>query len=196
VKRALLMLGVPVIAIAVAVCTRRAPVPEARPWEPRAEQPRATPAANAWVATMPSRPVHAEAPPERAPEPLHPAGPKPATDSRTALMESRVPALAVAALQQVDSPRQRLLAQSRGPGESRIAQVSRLSERSQDALARLRAARAGAQGEQRARLDRAIHAIERNQGYRTRIVAGRPPPPMGRAGTSDGPVPQIEKPAP
>jgi hypothetical protein len=71
--------------------------------------------------------------------------------------------------------------------------VDSLRARSEGALTRLREARATATAEERSRIDRAIHAIERNQSFRTRIIAGRTVPPSGRAGTAEGPVPQIEK---
>jgi len=195
VKRPFLLLAVPAAAIAVAVLTHRTEPSPDTVATPRAAAPEpASTAATTWVATAPARAARPEAPAAR-PAPPHPAGPKPDTESRRALMESQVPALAVATLEQAESPRQRLLERRRGPSEARLAQIDSLRERSEGALTRLREARATATGEERARIDRAIHAIERNQGFRTRIIAGRQVPPGGRAGTGEGPVPQFDKPA-
>jgi hypothetical protein len=191
VKRALYLLALPAAAAVVAVFSRTPAPPPAPAGAPPVVAPsRASTRTSTWVTTAPGHTTRAE---ERAAKAPHQAGPKPPTDSRTALMDSHVPALAVASLNQADSPRQRLLSGYRGPSEARLAQVERLSERSETALARLKAARAEAQGEERARIDRAIAAIGRNQSFRTRIVAGRTPPTRARPGTGEGPVPQYDK---
>jgi hypothetical protein len=194
VKRPFLMLAVPAVAIAIAVLTHRAEPTPGKVATPRAAAPApASTAGTTWVATAPARAATRPEAPAARPAPPHPAGPKPDTESRRALMESQMPALAVATLEQAESPRQRLLERRRGPSETRLAQVDSLRERSEGALTRLREARATATGEERARIERAIHAIERNQGFRTRILGGRTPPPPGRTGTGGGPVPQFEK---
>jgi hypothetical protein len=123
-----------------------------------------------WVATAPARGVpHAAILAAAAPK----TGPKPATESRTALMESKVPVVAALSIDNVGSvgtPRERLLQQSRGASETRQVQLDNLSDRAAAYLARLEAERVHATGEERARIDRNIAAVKRNQSFRGRIV--------------------------
>jgi hypothetical protein len=94
-------------------------------------------------------------------------------------MDSHVPVVATLSVDQLGSPRERLLA-AHGTGEARQAQLDRLSDRTAAHLEKLRTERAQATGEERARLTRTIENLERNQSMRRRVmgttvhVAARP----------------------
>jgi len=173
VKRALWLLPVPVAALALAMFADRPepPVEHAPAVTKPSPSPPATAATDStWVAVVPTRTAPRAVAATAAPPKT---GPKPPTESRTALMDSRVPIAPALSIDNVGTPgtaRERLLAQSRGPSESRQVQLDRLSDRADAYLARLNAQRAQATGEERARIDRDIAAIKRNQAFRARIV--------------------------
>jgi hypothetical protein len=167
VKRVLWLLPVPLAAAAFAVYTQRAP--EQRPQAPSADEPARPAAAIAgptWVATKaPPRPPR----PLLAPKPNETTGPKPVTASREALMDSHPPVVAPLSVEQLGSPRERLLAMH-GTTEARQAQLDRLSDRTRARIETLQAERARATGEERARLTEQIKRLERNQAMRARIT--------------------------
>ena len=172
-KRALWLAPIPIAALAFAMFTDR-PEPRVEHAAALTEPSPASPAAandSTLVATAPSRPapravIAAAASPR--------TGPKPPTESRTALLESRVPVVPALSIDNVGTPgtpRERLLAERRGgASEMRQVQLDRLSDRADAYLARLKAERTHATGEERARIDRNIAAIKRNQSFRARIV--------------------------
>jgi hypothetical protein len=176
-KRALWMLPLPAAALAFALLSHRQPTPV----EPAAAV--TTPATGAatgtvtgptWVATLPARNT-----PRAVVAPVAPprSGPKPPTESRTALMESKVPVVPAMSIDHVGTPREQLLQERRGASESRQVQLDQLSDRTAAYLARREAERSHATGEERARIDRNIATIKRNQSFRARIVTttGRVP---------------------
>ena len=169
-KRALWLLPLPAAALAFALLSQKPPAP-AGPAEavttPATGATTATVTGPTWVATVPTRNtpraiISPEAPPR--------TGPKPPTESRTALMESKVPVVPAMSIDHVGTPREQLLQERRGASESRQVQLDQLSDRAEAYLARLRAERAHATGEERARIDRNIASIKRNQSFRARIV--------------------------
>jgi hypothetical protein len=170
VKRALWLVPIPIAALAFAMFTDR-PEPQVEHAAAVTKPSPASPAPasdSTWVATIPNRTA-----PRAVAAAVPKAGPKPPTASRTALLESRVPvapALSIDNLGTEQSPRERLLSQGRGASETRQVQLDTLSNRANAHLARLQAERALATGEERARIDRDIAAIKRNQSFRARIV--------------------------
>jgi hypothetical protein len=168
VKRALWLLPVPLAAVALAVLTQRMPEPRAAaPAADEPAQPVAVTTGPTWVATKtPPRPPRGALP---APAPRETTGPKPITASREALMDSHPPVVATLSIDQLGSPRERLLA-THGTGEARQAQLGRLSDRTAAYLEKLRAERAQATGDERTRLTQTIKTLERNQSMRTRIM--------------------------
>ena len=180
-KRVLWLLPVPLAAVVVASLSRtpeRAEAPDVASTAPQ----RAQPAAETWVTTtMPPRPSRAAlvvAPGTAA------AGPKPMTEARTALQESRVPVVAPLSIDQLGTPRERLFAATHGPSQARQAQLDHLSDRAASHLEHLRELRAHATTpEERTHLDQSIARVEKNQSYRARIVKSTVRSPA-RPGTS------------
>jgi len=168
VKRALWLLPVPLAAMALAVVTQHAPERTTRtPVADEPPRPAAVSTGSTWVATkMPPRPPRAALP---APAPHEMAGPKPVTASREALMDSHPPVVAPLSVEQLGSPRERLLAMH-GTTEARQAQLDRLSDRTAAHIERLRAEQARATGEDRARITTEIKRLERNQSMRARVM--------------------------
>jgi hypothetical protein len=167
VKRALWLLPVPVVAI-IAASLVRAPhqTGPAAHAAVAPSEPAAT-ATSTWVTTTTlPHPPHAAVVAAQA----RARGPKPLTDSRTALMDSRPPAVSTLAIDQFTSPRDRLFAATHGASETRQEQLDRLSDRAKAHLERLEAARAQATGDERVRLDRTIARVEQNQAYRAKVV--------------------------
>ncbi len=166
-KRVLWLLPVPLAAMAFAVHAQRAPerrAPATAPDEPA--QRAAAIAGPAWVATKaPPRPPRALP----APRPNEATGPKPVTASREALMDSHPPVVAALSVEQLGSPRERLLAMH-GTTEARQAQLDRLSDRTRARIEQLKTERAQATGDDRARLTEQIRRLERNQAMRGRIM--------------------------
>jgi hypothetical protein len=167
VKRALWLLPVPLAALALSLFTQREP--ERRVPAPAADEP-ARPAAlstsSTWVATkIPPRPPRALT----APGAKATTEPKPITASRQALMDSHPPVVATLSVEQLGSPRERVLAMH-GTTEARQAQLDRLSSRTAARIERLQAERAQATGEDRARLTDEIKRLERNQSMRARVM--------------------------
>lgn len=167
-NRAIWLLPVPLAAIVVASFVG---APRSAPSSQPAEPVRAAPVADAptWVATRtpPHPPEHAS-----APGPLvrrDPAMPKPMTPGRAALAESHPPIVATLSIDQLGTPRERLLA-SRGATEARQAQLDRLGDRTATHLEKLREQRRHASGEERAKLDETIRVLEKNQSLRSRVV--------------------------
>ena len=196
-KRAVWLLPVPLLAIAVAVLAPRAPGRRA-PVKPVAEETKPATVATAptWVATkIPPRPPRAAL---LAAAQRDPREPKPMTRSREALLDSRVPVVAALSVDQLGSPRERPLA-ARGGGEARQAQLDRLNDRPAAHLEKLRAARNHATGEERARLTRAIKTLEKNQSLRSRVITATVHVPA-RPGTSiaglDIPAAEDKQPSP
>jgi hypothetical protein len=167
VKRALWLLPLPVVAIAVASFLGAPKNAARKPIETAAATAPAVSTGPTWVATttLPHPPRAA-----LAAAAARQAGPKPPTDARTALMDSHPPVVSTLALDQFSSPRERLFAAAHGASPARQAELDRLSGRTAAHLKRLEAARALATGEDRARLDQTIAKLERNQSYRAKVV--------------------------
>ncbi|HVW25894.1 MAG TPA: hypothetical protein VHC69_11015 [Polyangiaceae bacterium] len=166
-NRALWLLPVPLAAIALAVLAPHDPArkPAASPETPA--EPGAVTTAPTWVATkIPPRPPRTALP---SAAPKASSGPKPMTQSREALLDSRPPIVATLSVDQLGSPRERLLAAQR-VSEARQAQLDRLSDRTARHLEKLKAERAEATGEERAHLTRTIQTLEKNQSLRGRVM--------------------------
>ena len=152
-KRALWLVPIPIAALAFAMFTDR-PEPQVEHAAAVTKPSPALPAPasdSTWVATIPNRAAPRAVAAAAAPK----AGPKPPTESRTALLESRVPVapeLSIDNLGTEQSPRERLLSQGRGASKTRQVQLDTLSDRANAHLARLQADRARATGEERARI--------------------------------------------
>lgn len=166
-KRVLWLLPVPLAAIALAVLAPHdaARKPAALPETPA--EPGTVTTAPTWVATkIPPRPPRTALP---SAAPKVSSGPKPMTESREALLDSRPPIVAALSVDQLGSPRERLLATQR-VSEARQAQLDRLSDRTARHLEKLEAERADATGEDRVRLTQTIKALRKNQSLRGRVM--------------------------
>jgi hypothetical protein len=178
VKRTLWLVPIPVAVTLIAAFALRSD-PKATSKKDAPEAPAHTAPAVAsptWVATTTVRPApRLDLPmlPDRAAQ-----GPKPPTDSRTALAESHMPVVAALSIDRLGSPRERLLAEKRGVNEARQAQLDHLSGRAQAHIARLEAERAMATGADRKRLDDTLAKLKKNESMRSRAIIATVHSPM------------------
>ncbi len=106
---------------------------------------------------------------------------KPMTAARSALAASHPPIVASRSIDQLGSPRERLVAMRRAPDATRAAQRDALGGRTRAHIDALKAQLATAQGADRARLEDELARFEKNDRYRSRMI-----PSTVRASTRPG----------
>ncbi|MEB2324042.1 MAG: hypothetical protein OZ921_16135, partial [Sorangiineae bacterium] len=151
-----------------------------RPPAPSAELPRAAPSG---AARVPGGALGAE--PARPRDVARPAE-KPLTPSRRALSASSPPVVPALAVDELGTPRERLLAEpARALPAARAAQLGTLSRRASARIAALEAALERATGAEREAISSDLAALRKNERYRARLLPGAAPAPT-RPGASAG----------
>jgi hypothetical protein len=167
-KRKLMLVGAAAIAIGAWVALYRS---DSAP-SSRATAPSEQSALAEEQAEQAEEPELVQPPAPEPPPAAFPRSGKPLTESRAALVDSRPPVVAGLSIDRQGSPREQLLlAKKRRLRPDRDAQLSRLSGRTRARIEALRSELETAQGADRERLEQELAVLEKNDAWRSRILA-------------------------